>query len=235
MEDFYVKKGILERCVSEEETVTVPIGVTRIGAEAFLNCAGVKRITLPDTVTRIEDGAFSGCSALASVNIPKSVTEIGSNAFSKCVSLEALTVPDSVRTIGDGAFKSVPESSCIHIDLKFVKQLEAPESKGAWAGAIRGYLTRYYLNKTDEAEDASWGEYLKQRNESALKLLPKEPLLYRYLTDMGAITYQRAEKLLDKAAGSDCKAILLDYANKRKKKERSADEVIDKLFSLDGR
>lgn len=65
-------------------SVTIPNGVTRIGAGAFAwYCSELTSIAIPDSVTSIGDGAFYYCD-LASVTIPAGVTDIGRNPFEGC-------------------------------------------------------------------------------------------------------------------------------------------------------
>jgi thiol-disulfide isomerase/thioredoxin len=61
--------------------VTIPSGVTQIGAYAFGGCAGFTSVTIPDTVTVLDDRAFSNCTNLASISLPESVTTIGEDVF----------------------------------------------------------------------------------------------------------------------------------------------------------
>ena len=51
---------------------------------AFSDCVGLTSITIPNGVTSIGASAFSGCSSLTSVVIPDSVTSIGGSAFDGC-------------------------------------------------------------------------------------------------------------------------------------------------------
>ena len=46
------------------KNVTIPEGVTELGAEMFRGCIALESIELPSTITSIHDRAFQGCSAL---------------------------------------------------------------------------------------------------------------------------------------------------------------------------
>ena len=63
------------------ESVTLPIGVSVIRENAFLDCVNLKAVVLPARLETIEDGAFWGCTALEEVEIPDSLAELGENCF----------------------------------------------------------------------------------------------------------------------------------------------------------
>lgn len=118
-----IENGVFSGC-SSLTSVTIPSGVTHIGAEAFRGCSGLTSVILPPSVTNIGAKAFAGCSGLADANgfvivgntlfsycgiggnvtIPDIVTSIGHDAFSGCSELTSVTIPDSVTIISDGAF-----------------------------------------------------------------------------------------------------------------------------------
>ena len=85
-------------------SITIPDGVTSIGAWAFCNCTGLTSIIIPNSVTSISFSAFADCCNLASITIPKGVTNIGNRAFQNCSSLTSITIPNSVTSIGYLAF-----------------------------------------------------------------------------------------------------------------------------------
>jgi hypothetical protein len=83
--------------------------ITAIGDKAFQGTA-LSSITLPSGLTKIGADAFSvGTAAYPAFNaitIPATVTEIGANAFEGCENLATFTLSSSSQlfTIGDGAF-----------------------------------------------------------------------------------------------------------------------------------
>jgi hypothetical protein len=109
--------------------ISLPEGMTSIGASAFAECKYVKSVTIPSTVEKIYDSAFEDCRMLAtltfaepsalisignwafynnhelkSVVIPDGVTEIGYAAFYGCTYLDELTLPASMEYIADNSF-----------------------------------------------------------------------------------------------------------------------------------
>ena len=80
--------------------------VTKVGAEAFLECKKLQSVTLPDSATDIGSNAFKNCDGLKEVTIGDGVTKIGSNAFYDCDALTTVSFGDSLQTIGDYVFYS---------------------------------------------------------------------------------------------------------------------------------
>ena len=84
-------------------SVTIPGGVTEIGAEAFYDCTNLVSVTIPDTVAAIGDDAFGGCIKLSSATLPEGLTSIGMQAFS-AAALTNVRIPSTVTSIGEQAF-----------------------------------------------------------------------------------------------------------------------------------
>ena len=100
---------------SEEETFSIPEGVTSIGPSAFLRCGSIKNVILPDGVITIDGSAFQGCEALKTINIPDSVTTIAGSAFHTCSSLETIAIPEKVTTINNFVFANCTNLKTITI------------------------------------------------------------------------------------------------------------------------
>jgi hypothetical protein len=84
-------------------TFAVPAGVTRIGAYAFRDCPGLKKVEIPVGVTHIGFGAFYGCYRLRDVVIPAGVTRIPIRAFYGCSCLRRVEIPARVTQIDNCA------------------------------------------------------------------------------------------------------------------------------------
>ncbi len=87
-------------------SITIPEGVTTIGARAFYECSKLTSLTIPASVTSIGERAFQYCSGLAAVNFEENsqLKSIGNQAFASCVSLASMTLPTGVLSIGEEAF-----------------------------------------------------------------------------------------------------------------------------------
>ena len=96
--------------------VTIGSGVESIGAYAFYGCTGLTDITIGSGVTSIGDSAFYGCTGLTDITIPESVTSIGSYAFYYCTGLTDVTIPNSVTSIGGNAFAGCTALTSITVD-----------------------------------------------------------------------------------------------------------------------
>ena len=79
-----------------DEHYDVPAGVTEIADGAFYDdemLIPLKTLSLPMGLQKIGEYAFSGCGRLHSLTVPLTVTELNETAFAYCVSLERLSLP----------------------------------------------------------------------------------------------------------------------------------------------
>ena len=90
--------------LSDNSKVSLPVGLTHIGNEAFYMCDKLSAITLPNSLTHIGYSAFSECSNLISITLPGSLTHIEGSAFKGCKNLTAITLPTGLTHIEDSAF-----------------------------------------------------------------------------------------------------------------------------------
>jgi hypothetical protein len=75
-------------------SITIPKGVTDIGAFAFAGCSDLTTVTIHEGLMTIGAYAFSRCNCLLSITIPSTVDSIGIKAFSDC---KKLTIKDNRR------------------------------------------------------------------------------------------------------------------------------------------
>ena len=127
-----VAKAAFKDC-TQLTSVTIPDGVTSIGAEAFAGCTELQTVSIPDSVTEIGTNVFADCPNLqytelggaeflgnesnpyvilirvkdknvTAFSIPEQTKIIYADAFSGCAALKNLTVPNSIIQICDRAF-----------------------------------------------------------------------------------------------------------------------------------
>ena len=120
--------------------VTIPDGVTSIGAGAFSSCSRLMSVTIPNSVTSIGGLAFDGCSGLTSVTIGNGVTSIGSCAFQLCSGLVAVNITDVAKwcEISFGNLNANPlrYAHNLYLDGKKITELKIPDNTtriGRWA------------------------------------------------------------------------------------------------------
>ena len=87
---FIIVNNVLYQYIGGEAYVTVPAGVTRIGAGAF--------------EMHTSNPVYGAFPPLVGVTIPDSVTSIGQLAFGFCLELERVTFPANMPRIEDGVF-----------------------------------------------------------------------------------------------------------------------------------
>lgn len=86
---------------------TIPVGVTEISENVFLNQIGLTELYIPYTVQKIGANAFQGCTALTKVVFEHSaehpsqlsVADLGNYLFAKCTSLTDVTLPANLTVI----------------------------------------------------------------------------------------------------------------------------------------
>ena len=91
--------------------IDFPDGLTSIGNEAFLSCAGLEgELKFPKSVTSIGKDAFKSCGQ-KSIVLPESLKELPAGAFQYNFHVERIFIPASItkveKTAFDGCFPSV--------------------------------------------------------------------------------------------------------------------------------
>ncbi|MDE5856430.1 MAG: leucine-rich repeat domain-containing protein, partial [Anaeroplasmataceae bacterium] len=82
--------GIFAECKNLKEVIFQNNG---LGNQMFIDCTGLTSITLPYGVTEIGAYAFQNCENLAEVSVPTSVETIMEGAFANCIKIQDLTLP----------------------------------------------------------------------------------------------------------------------------------------------
>lgn len=85
-------------------SVTIPGGVTFLGASAFESCSALGSVTILGKIPGIRDSTFSNCGELTNVVMPSSVQSISDFAFYSCEKLDGVTLPANLASLGRFAF-----------------------------------------------------------------------------------------------------------------------------------
>ena len=177
-----INEGAFLYCY-ELTAVTIPEGVTTIGAYAFGYCAKVTSVTISSTVTSIGNGAFRESPKIATVNYkPANCTTDGSVFYtvedSRDDTMEIvfgsgvrsipdslftftyigpeLVIPEGIESIGDGAF-----SRCYTLTTVTIPTTVTHIGYNAFSGCED--LTTVNYNATD-CEDLESGSDIFRKN-----------------------------------------------------------------------
>ena len=80
--------------------------------------------------------------------------------------------------------------------------------------ALRGFHNQWRRGELSEDELSRVAGFLQKRLVRTLGEVGDDPSFYSFAADIGAITKANAKKLLEKTESVECRAILLEYANK---------------------
>jgi BspA type Leucine rich repeat region (6 copies) len=87
-------------------SISLPSGLTSIGAFAFGVCHGLSKITFPTGLTSIGDNAFYECFGISgTVTFPAGLNSIGSDAFFNCSRITNVVVTEGITSLGDLVFE----------------------------------------------------------------------------------------------------------------------------------
>ena len=128
-DELIITDGELVGYTGEDTEITVPSGVTKIGASAFRklqiqkivispevtelgenafkDCASLEEVVFSgeNNIKTVEEGAFRNCTKLTSFEFGEKLTAIGNFAFENCTALSGeLRFSEGLTTIGESAF-----------------------------------------------------------------------------------------------------------------------------------
>ena len=133
--------------------ISLPASVTSIGNDAFNGCKGLTELMLPEGLTSIGMTAFNGCSGLTSMNIPESVTSIATGVFWNCTSLASVTLPGSLTSIGNDAFQNCPALT----DVYYNGTEDEWTNVAGYNSAVNGRTVHYLVSARGVTSDGlSW-------------------------------------------------------------------------------
>lgn len=100
--EFEILNGALLKYNGSAEKVTVPGGVTRVGAKAFFGNDAIRSVTLPYGLIGLGAEAFAGCKNLQQVTIPGSVIAVNLDVFAGCRKLKKIILQSGVQKLSFG-------------------------------------------------------------------------------------------------------------------------------------
>lgn len=89
-------------CTNLSSHISVPLGVSEIGDNAFYNCERIPSVSV--ATERIGNYAFENCDALSQIDFIEGVKRIGQYSFAYCTNVHAIALPKTVNEISSGAF-----------------------------------------------------------------------------------------------------------------------------------
>ena len=98
----------------------VPDGVLTIGRRAFWGNLYLESVSLPIGLTKIEWAAFADCHSLLSVSFPLTLQSVAEDAFARCLLLKRAPVP-SQTSVDENAFRGCTSFS------EFITEAEDPD------------------------------------------------------------------------------------------------------------
>jgi hypothetical protein len=96
-------------------SITLPPGLTSIGACAFDGCSSLTSIELPAGLTSLGNGAFYCCSSLTSIELPTDLTSLGTHAFYACSSMTTIALPAGLTSLGAYTFAGCSSMTSIEL------------------------------------------------------------------------------------------------------------------------
>ncbi|MBQ6467741.1 MAG: leucine-rich repeat protein [Clostridia bacterium] len=113
----YIPDNLLRN--SGVESISIPEGVTDIGAYAFAG-TNLKSIVLPDSIESMGDGCFENCKELETAVINSNIMLIGDNTFRGCDKLREIYIADSVMDIGRTSFSGCTSLETVYMSKNVV-------------------------------------------------------------------------------------------------------------------
>ena len=141
------------------KSVTLPQGITSIGASAFYECDGLKKLDFPESLTSFADWACFNSTGLEQIAIEATaLTGVGSDVFAYCTSLRTfycnLSTPGSL--FSSDVFLDDPLSSAtLYVPIGCAQAYTA--AGGVWSDF--GTLSEFYNLKINKQATDGQGHY----------------------------------------------------------------------------
>ncbi len=143
-----------------ETELTIPNGITQIGAYAFYNNQSVVTVNVSKSVTSIGECAFFECNSLESIVLGANVSYIGISAFEDCDMLSEVVLNANLKTIGDRAF-----AVCYSLESIIIP--ESVEQMGMEAFSLCPELKTIYCEASEE-DVSNWGSGWNSKTDAEI-------------------------------------------------------------------
>lgn len=111
--------------------------VNTLPPNIFYFCTSLTSITLPEGLTSIGAEAFYYCSSLTSITLPEGLTSIGSSAFYSCTSLSLVTsLPTIPPSLGNFVFANTHANLNIKVPAQSVNAYKTATNWNSYASKI---------------------------------------------------------------------------------------------------
>ena len=109
-----IHEACFSNCVSLKSAVFETTSLDHLPSELFSGCSSLEAITIPEGVTRIGAFAFFG-TGIKELAVPEGVTSLGQFAANSCPNLTYAWLPSTLTHLGEGAFMNDPNLMIIHM------------------------------------------------------------------------------------------------------------------------
>lgn len=128
-------------------------------ADAFLNCASLKKVVFPEGIKSSYNAAFYNCAALTDVVLPESMESLSNAMFVGCASLQTVVLPKAVKKIPDMCFYKCIALSSINLEnIEHVGGISFEECKSL-TGVLNLNITSYDYGSFAECHGYHRGEF----------------------------------------------------------------------------
>lgn len=119
--NIYKVTKIGDNCFEGSDIVSIEMNdkITKIGMEAFKDCANLKSVKLPENLKALYNGVFKNCVNLKSIEFPESMYYLGSYAFYN-TGLTHADIVDTITYMGMYCFSECDEL----VSVDFSKKLQ---------------------------------------------------------------------------------------------------------------
>lgn len=138
-------EAVLVKYSGQDEVVTVPEGVKKIGAWAFRSNEFIKEVILPQSVTEIGDSAFER-SSLNRIVISARVDRMGYSVFKYCYQLKNIILPDNLEYIDMNTFQGCENLKELVLPSK-LKKIDGAAFENCGIIELRIPDSMIYVNK----------------------------------------------------------------------------------------